>query len=679
MKARGFVLVSVTSLLALGGLGGGGYLWSVGHVRRWTGRPDLNFVSCNHCHGVRLDKLAWAKPRPRHRSPAGLAVSPDGRRLFIALDDVDELVEVDAENQAVLRRATVVGGPFGLALDREGKRLFVACRHHDRVAQVDLETFKEVESLSVGMAPVAVAFTSTPEGERLVVANSGSGDVSVLSVGPLKEIARPATGREPFGVTTSSEGKLAFVVGRLAEVEHKPASATAPGVPFIVPQPAGYEHIFRPAASELTVLSPVTGRVLRRAKLESAHLTEDLVSVPGRGWVLAPIIKVRNLVPITQVANGWVMSSGLALSDLKGNVTQVPLDEANDYFADPAGIVVDATGRWAYVASGGSDAISVVDLDRLAAWLAQAGPATRREAIRDLSLAAEYVVARIPTGRNPRHLALSPDGRRLYVSVRLEDQVTVMDTTTFAVLGKVVLGGGGGDDPIRRGERVFTKAAHTFQNQFSCRSCHPDGHVDGLAYDFDGDGIGDNLLDNRTLLGIDATPPFKWNGKNPSLQVQCGPRFARVLMRTDPIPPADLEDLVTFIKSQPPIRTVHHTRVGRPLTPAQERGRQLFFATRQPDGTPIPRERQCQTCHRPPLFTNRLPSAIGTRGPRDVTDMFDTPHLLSIAASAPYLHDGRARTLEELWTTYQTNDLHGVSSYWNKHQLNDLIEYLKTL
>ena len=60
-------------------------------------------------------------------------------------------------------------------------------------------------------------------------------------------------------------------------------------------------------------------------------------------------------------------------------------------------------------------------------------------------------------------------------------------------------------------------------------------------------------------------------------------------------------------------------------------------------------------------------------------EMFDTPHLLGIAASAPYLHDGRARTLEELWTTYQTNDLHGVSSYWNKHQLNDLIEYLRTL
>ena len=53
----------------------------------------------------------------------------------------------------------------------------------------------------------------------------------------------------------------------------------------------------------------------------------------------------ENLVPITQVANGWVMSAGLAISDAKGTTLQLPLDEANDYFADPSGIVVDAAGN----------------------------------------------------------------------------------------------------------------------------------------------------------------------------------------------------------------------------------------------------------------------------------------------------------------------------------------------
>jgi cytochrome c peroxidase len=70
---------------------------------------------------------------------------------------------------------------------------------------------------------------------------------------------------------------------------------------------------------------------------------------------------------------------------------------------------------------------------------------------------------------------------------------------------------------------------------------------------------------------------------------------------------------------------------------------------------------------------------VGTKGPFDSTGTFDVPHLLGIAASAPYLHDGRAATLEEIWTVYNPNDTHGITNYMTKHQLNDLIEFLKTL
>jgi cytochrome c peroxidase len=321
--------------------------------------------------------------------------------------------------------------------------------------------------------------------------------------------------------------------------------------------------------------------------------------------------------------------------------------------------------------------VTVVDLDRLATWLEKADAETRREAINDLSLSPEYVVARIPTSRNPRQVVLSPKGDRLFVSERLQDSVLVVDTANLQPLGRIRLGDGGLDDPIRRGEQVFTSSEYTFQHQFSCRSCHPDGHVDGLSYDFDGDGIGDNLLDNRSLQGVAGTAPFKWNGKNPSLEVQCGPRFARVLMRTEPFPPHQLHDLTTFIESLPPTR--YERKRQTKLTAAQERGRAIFFAMQTPAGKEIPVSRRCVTCHPPPLYTVRLPFDVGSKGPRDTSGVFDTPHLLGVAYSAPYLHDGRAQTLEELWTVFNPDDMHGVSSYMNKIQLNDLIEFLKTL
>jgi YVTN family beta-propeller protein len=626
------------------------------HMRLKSFHQDVSGLTCFNCHLVSTNRLPWAKPRPHHDSPAGMVVTRDGRNILIALDDQDEIVEADIASKKVNRRVKVSGSPFGLALDPAGTNLFVTCRSADRVAVLDTVTLREVSSVPVGAGPVGIAFCSTTAGARLVVANSLSDDISVLSTAPLQELSRLAAGREPYAVAASPDGARALVANRMV------------GLPSLKSIPA----------SEVTLVDAVTARTVRRESLDSAHLSEGICVVPSRSWALTPLVKVRNLVPITQVANGWVMSSGLAITHLRnGGVVQVPLDEANDYFADPSGIVVDPSGKRAYVASGGADVVSVVDLDRLARWLEAADSTARSEAIYDLSLSPEYVLGRVRTRRNPRQLALSPDGRTLFVAERLEDSVLLVDTESLNTLGRIELGDAGLDDPIRRGERVFTTAAYTFQHQFSCRSCHPDGHVDGLSYDFDGDGIGDNLLDNRSLMGVAGTGPFKWNGKNPSLEVQCGPRFAKVLMRTDPFPPKALRDLTAFINSRPPSRVARPT--GDRLTPAQERGRAIFFATQTPDGKVIPRERRCSTCHRPPLYTVRVSFDVGTKGPYDTTEAFDTPHLLGIAASAPYLHDGRAQTLEELWTLYNTNDLHGVSSYMNKIQLNDLIEFLKTL
>jgi YVTN family beta-propeller protein len=626
------------------------------HMRLKSFHQDVSGMSCFNCHLVSTNRLAWAKPRPHHASPAGIVVSPDGSKVWLALDDRDEVVQADVVTRKVKRTVKVSGAPFGLALDPAGTNLFVTCRGGDRVIALDTTTFREVGSIAVGAGPLGIAFCSTSVGSRLVVANSISDDISVLAAFPLQEISRVAAGREPYAVTATADGARALVANRMV----------------------GLSSLKSVPSSEVTIVDAVAARAIRRESLESAHLSEGICVVPSRAWALNPLVKVRNLVPITQVAHGWVMSSGLAITDLKhGGIIQMPLDEANDYFADPSGIIVDSHGKRAYIASGGADVVSVVDLDRVERWLETATPAARSDAIYDLSLSSEYVLGRIRTKRNPRQLALSPDGQTLFVAERLADSVLVVDTRSLRTLGRIQIGDEGLDDPIRRGERVFTSAAYTFQHQFSCRSCHPDGHVDGLSYDFDGDGIGDNLLDNRSLMGVAGTGPFKWNGKNPSLEVQCGPRFAKVLMRTDPFPPKALRDLTAFINSRPPSRGVQMT--GGKLNPSQERGRAIFFATHTPEGKVIPRERRCDTCHRPPLYTVRTSFNVGTKGPSDTTKSFDTPHLLGIAASAPYLHDGRAQSLEELWTLYNTNDLHGVSSYMNKIQLNDLIEFLKTL
>ena len=203
MKIKRLLLVATSLMLAGAGLAVGGRFGLRAHQRRMSGRPDLDFVSCNHCHGVRLDKLPWA----HHDAPGAIVVSPDGRRVFIALDDRDEVAEADVTSLTVTRRTKVPGGPFGLALDATGGRLFVACTEQDRVAVLDTRNLKEQASIEVGVRPTDIAYCQTPAGERLIVPNSGSDDISVLSVSPLRELIRTAGGREPYAVTVSGNGR----------------------------------------------------------------------------------------------------------------------------------------------------------------------------------------------------------------------------------------------------------------------------------------------------------------------------------------------------------------------------------------------------------------------------------------------------------------------------------------
>ena len=58
---------------------------------------------------------------------------------------------------------------------------------------------------------------------------------------------------------------------------------------------------------------------------------------------------------------------------------------------------------------------------------------------------------------------------------------------------------------------------------------------------------------------------------------------------------------------------------------------------------------------------------------------YDTPMLLGLYRSAPYLHHGKAKTLLEVLTTYNTGDRHGTTSHLDKQQLSDLADFLKAL
>ena len=588
----------------------------------------------------------------RYRSPDDMVLAPDGKRLFVVCSGSGEVLAIDTATRGIVGRAAVGKVPRGIALAPDGKRLYVTNSWSDTVSEVDTASFQVLRTLPAGFEPTGIAMDAARN--VLYVANRLSDDISMIDLARGADVQRFVAGRGASYVTASPDGAHIYVSHIYPNIGH-----------------------FRAAPmSEITELDAGHQTVARRLPLKNAAgIFHIAFSRDGRIG-LAAELRPKNLVPLAHVEHGWAFGNSLAVfGDGIEGVVQMPLDEIDTFFSLPFGVAIAGDQTRAYVSASGSNEILILDLPKLIA--AARSPKAGRLA-NDLSASAAYVLARIPVGRNPRAIQVSLDGKTLYVANRLDDTISVVDTARAAVAAEIPLGAPTPLTPERRGERLFYSSMYSFGHQFGCANCHLDSTFDGLSWDLEPDGFGIDIVDNRALEEIKDTAPYKWNGSNPDLQTECGPRTERFFFRSEGFRGADLEDLVKYIKSIP-LRPNRYRLPDGQLTAAQERGRALFRRTVRKDGTPIPELQQCAVCHAGPHYTANVSLDVDTGKPSDRSPQVDIPQLTNVVNSAPYLHDGSARTLEEIWTVFNPRDIHGVTNDLTKDELNDLIEYLKTL
>lgn len=655
-------------------------------VRMYVGSRE----DCVRCHidrpshrevvdyGFRL-----APADARFKTPVNLVVSPDGKRLYVACEQSNQVEVVDAHRGEVVNEIAVGRAPHGVAIDATGRRLYVSNRLSGTVTAIDTTSGKVVGEVAVGSEPHGLWVD--PSGERLFVANTGNFSLSIVDTRELVEQHRLVMGEGPWDVASDGAGKHIYVTN-------------------VRPQPAPFRE---PHASEVSVVDVASGSVSKRLVLAGANMVQGVAWVPGADVGLVTLMRTKNLVPITRLRQGWVITNGLGVIDGDGRVTQVLLDEPNRYFPDPMDVAVSPDGKYALVTSGASDAVALIDIGKLLAVIRAASADERENVLPNyLRSSRRFVVRRIRVGANPRGVAFAPDGSRAYVVNALDDSVSVIDAADFRVERTILLGGPAEITEIRRGQRLFHSAGITYAQQFSCHSCHPDGHVNGLSFDIEADGIGLHPFDNRTLRGIFDTPPFKWEGTNPTLYRQCGPRLAVFFTRLDPFSGDDLQALVRYMCTIE--RAPNPYRKPEGLTTAQRRGKMMFVRRELDDGTPIPPMERCASCHMGAMLTDRKKASVGTTmwldafvgvDPKDTFNTeeygtlgtyyfvdpsrekrtFDVPHLRNIFNSPPYLHNGASPTLEEIWTRFNIIELHGTTGSMTRPEYNDLIAYLKSL
>jgi YVTN family beta-propeller protein len=680
-------------------------------VALWTGGP------------VRAATQSETSAQEDYLSPLEVLLSPDGARLYVLCQQSNEVRVLNAASFAVIKNIAVGRVPRGFSLSPKGDKLFVTNAWDDTLSVIDTKMLEVIATWPEGAEPSSVIEDHT--GKRLFVANRISSDIAVLDAQTGVEEKRLLAGRGASYLALSPDGSRIYVTHVY---------------PKIVPRQAGLENRMEPE-SEITVIDAERAVVVNRVPLHGiAGVFHVIFSADGRLGVAAEY-HPKNLVPLAHIEHGGALTYSLELfgADVGKAPVEVPLDELERYASQPFSVAIAPDKSRIYVSCGGSEIVTVIDVPRLLRFIhTHNGPFAQ-----DLSGSANYVVARIPVGLNPRGLALTRDGRRLFVANRLDDTVSVIDTRTNRVASTIPLAGpitsspphsrennfnitssaaqgkitcsnchmdgrtqsqyastpedlenligkhkrlkvsdlsSSGSktiSPLRRGEEIFYTSRFSFQGQIGCASCHIDSTFDGIQWNLEPDGFGRNTVDNKLLEDITDTEPYKWTGTNPNIPTECGPRTEKYFWRSENYDNRMLADLAVYVRSLPP-RPNRWRQANGELTPAQERGKVIFERTVDKFKKPIQESNRCSYCHSGPKGTNQKIFDVGTRKSNDNTGLLKAPPLTNIALTAPFLHDGSARSLEEIWTIYNPDDKHGRTNDLTKDELNDLIEYLKS-
>jgi YVTN family beta-propeller protein len=144
--------------------------------------------------------------------PEQLAVSPDGKRLYVASEDTGALLVFDARGGKKLGQAAVGGEPEGVAVSPDGRVVYVTSEEDGLVAAMDTHTYRVLASVSVGSRPRGLAFS--PDGTKVYVTCENDGTLVILDAHKHEKIGDvhfPGHNARPMGVALSRDGATIYV------------------------------------------------------------------------------------------------------------------------------------------------------------------------------------------------------------------------------------------------------------------------------------------------------------------------------------------------------------------------------------------------------------------------------------------------------------------------------------
>lgn len=497
------------------------------------------------------------------------------------------------------------------------------------LTSIDIQTGKVGYKTETGMGAMAPILNN--DGSRIYVFNQFKTTVSEVDAIKGKVLRQTTVLREPVAGVLTPDRKFLMVINSLPM------------------QRADVDYV----TSEVSVIDLSRFEVVSNIRLENGSnaLRGICISTDGRYAFVSHNLG-RFQVPTSQLQQGWMNTSAVSIIDVPSLsfVGSMLLDEPDRGAAGIWGIA--STDDQLFVTHSGTHDVSIVNQKIMRERL------EKYPDKKNLSYDLRFMYGmrkRLPlVGNGPRNFTIS-DGK-LLIPTYFSDTLNIVDIATETIK-TVAYNTKRKESEENIGEKVFNDASYCYQNWQSCNGCHPgDARTDGMNWDLMNDNIG-NPKNCKSLLYSHVTPPAMISGirATAELAVHAGFKF----IQFSEVDPVLLGCVDTYLKALRPLPSP--LLVNGVLSERANKGRKVF------------EKLQCDLCHSGPYYTDMKMHRIGDNVEFEAG--WDTPTLIEVWRTSPYLFNGRAATLKDVFSVYK----HGIPEKTSERDIDELVEYVNSL
>lgn len=469
--------------------------------------------------------------------------------------------------------------------------------------------------------------------QYLYVCNQFQTTVSEISLKTLKVNREVNVLREPKNAVATDDGKYLFVAN------------------FLPSGRANQDYV----TAAVSVIDLQTFKKIKDIPLATgSNALRGIAISPDGNFVFVTHNLGRFQIPTSQLQQGWMNTSAMSIININdlSYGGSVLLDEADRGAAGIWDVV--CTAEQILISHSGTHEISVIDYPAFFAKYQQVADKN------SLSYDLKFMVGlrqRIPLqGNGPRDFAV--ENGQAYIPTYFSDTLNIVNLKNMTDIKATALVQNRKESNIDKGEKYFNDATYCFQNWQSCNGCHPgDGRTDGLNWDLMNDGIG-NPKNCKSMLFSHVTAPSMISGirENAEKAVRAGYKY----IQFNEVPEDMARCVDEYLKHLKPVPSPY--LIDGQLSEKAQKGKVVF------------EKYNCDYCHSGPYYTDCQMHVIGDDV--EFEKGWDTPTLKEVWRTAPYLFDGRAATMQEVFTVYK----HGLEkSKITPEEIDELVEYVNSL